>query len=122
MVFYTVFNILSVASRRPIHTHPCLPTISICQRSAVFCPILHYIVSKQLAVFQQNHRRNLGQRLGSRPQSNDLPLSYCIAKAFVCIEVVTIGHCMVLLNQLPDDKILDWSKLKQIAYDISKCI
>ena len=26
------------------------------------------------------------------------------------------------LNQLPDDKILDWFKLKQIAYDILKCI
>ena len=25
-------------------------------------------------------------------------------------------------NSLPDDKILDWSKLKQIADDISKCI
>ena len=25
-------------------------------------------------------------------------------------------------NQLPDDKILDWSKLKQIAGDILKCI
>ena len=26
------------------------------------------------------------------------------------------------LNPLPDDKILDWSKLKQIADDILKCI
>ena len=25
-------------------------------------------------------------------------------------------------NLLPDDKILDWSKLKQIADDILKCI
>ena len=25
-------------------------------------------------------------------------------------------------NPLPDDKILDWSRLKQIADDISKCI
>ena len=25
-------------------------------------------------------------------------------------------------NPLPDDKILDWSKLKQIANDILKCI
>ena len=25
------------------------------------------------------------------------------------------------LNPLPDDKILDWSKLKQIADDILKC-
>ena len=25
------------------------------------------------------------------------------------------------INQLPDDKILDWSKLKQIADDILKC-
>ena len=25
-------------------------------------------------------------------------------------------------NPLPDDKILDWSKLKQIADDILKCI
>ena len=27
-----------------------------------------------------------------------------------------------LLNPLPDDKILDWSKLKQTADDIFKCI
>ena len=26
------------------------------------------------------------------------------------------------LDPLPDNKILDWSKLKQIADDISKCI
>ena len=28
----------------------------------------------------------------------------------------------LLLNQLPDDKILDWFKLKQIADEISKSI
>ena len=28
----------------------------------------------------------------------------------------------VAFNSLPDDKILDWSKLKQIADDILKCI
>ena len=27
-----------------------------------------------------------------------------------------------LFNPLPDDEILDWSKLKQIAVDILKCI
>ena len=27
-----------------------------------------------------------------------------------------------LFNPLPDDKIVDWSKLKQIADDILKCI
>ena len=27
-----------------------------------------------------------------------------------------------IFNLLPDDKILDWSKLKQIADDILKCI
>ena len=26
------------------------------------------------------------------------------------------------INPLPDDKILDWSRLKQIADDILKCI
>ena len=29
---------------------------------------------------------------------------------------------MDMINLLPDDKILDWSKLKQIADDILKCI
>ena len=29
---------------------------------------------------------------------------------------------IVWLNLLPDDKILDWSNLKQIADDILKCI
>ena len=28
----------------------------------------------------------------------------------------------VTINPLPDDKILDWSKLKQIADDILKCL
>ena len=28
----------------------------------------------------------------------------------------------ILFNSLPDNKILDWSKLKQIADDILKCI
>ena len=28
----------------------------------------------------------------------------------------------VLLNLLPDNKILDWSKFRQIAGNISKCI
>ena len=38
------------------------------------------------------------------------------------------GHCNAtlydkgLVNPLPDDKILDWSKLKQTADDILKCI
>ena len=26
------------------------------------------------------------------------------------------------INQLPDEKILDWSKLKEVADDILKCI
>ena len=30
-------------------------------------------------------------------------------------------QCFLLLS-LPDDKILDWSKLKQIADDVLKCI
>ena len=30
--------------------------------------------------------------------------------------------CPLLVNSLPDDKILDWSKLKHIADDILKCI
>ena len=27
-----------------------------------------------------------------------------------------------LINPLPEDKILDWPKLKEIAYNILKCI
>ena len=33
-----------------------------------------------------------------------------------------IGCWDKIFNQLPDDKILDWFKLNQIADDISKCI
>ena len=33
-----------------------------------------------------------------------------------------ISNSMTLFNLLPDDKILDRSKLKQIADDILKCI
>ena len=32
------------------------------------------------------------------------------------------GTVMAAFNSLPDDKILDWSKLKKIADDILKCI
>ena len=32
------------------------------------------------------------------------------------------GVFFSFVNPLPDDKILDWSKLKQIADDILKCI
>ena len=31
-------------------------------------------------------------------------------------------HNMISINSLPDDKILDWSKRKQMADDILKCI
>ena len=34
---------------------------------------------------------------------------------------ISIGF-ILYFNSLPDDKILDWSKLKQIADDILKCI
>ena len=33
-----------------------------------------------------------------------------------------VAICLMLFNPLPDDKILEWSKLKQIADDILKCI
>ena len=34
--------------------------------------------------------------------------------------IILDGHSK--LNRLPDDKILEWSKLKQMADDILKCI
>ena len=34
----------------------------------------------------------------------------------------TIQHIDSRLNLLPDDNILDWSKLKQVADDILQCI
>ena len=43
------------------------------------------------------------------------------------IKAVTVCHynlfkLLTTLNPLPDDKILDWSKIEQIADDILKCI
>ena len=38
-----------------------------------------------------------------------------------CLILMKLGQ-NVCVNPLPDDKILDWSKLKQIAKDILKCI
>ena len=35
---------------------------------------------------------------------------------------MAIFYCILLLSPLPDDKIFDCSKLKQIADDILKCI
>ena len=33
-----------------------------------------------------------------------------------------LWHINLLINPSPDNKILDWSKFKQIADDILKCI
>ena len=40
----------------------------------------------------------------------------------VLIDMTTITRVLLKCNPLPDDKILDWSKLKQIADDIFKYI
>ena len=37
-----------------------------------------------------------------------------------CHQGIIEDYCDI--NPLPDDKILDWSKFKQIADDILKCI
>ena len=46
--------------------------------------------------------------------------------AFITMSVLTYhnssSNIMRLLNPLSDDNTLDWSKLKQIADDILKCI
>ena len=39
-----------------------------------------------------------------------------------CRTVPDEKHLERQINPLPDDKILDWSKLKQIADNILKCI
>ena len=46
---------------------------------------------------------------------------------YMCIQKISLITSndiiiIILINPLPDDKILDWSKLKQIADDILKCI
>ena len=53
----------------------------------------------------------------------------CISSGLkLCLLVYVMGkkHKIYSINEsfnpLPDDKILDWSKLKQIADDILKCI
>ena len=38
------------------------------------------------------------------------------------LALLLFNHVTVTVNPLLDDKILDWSKLKQIADDILKCI
>ena len=44
------------------------------------------------------------------------PFSYIVLKNLIKTLVIE------LVNPLSEDKILDWSKLKQIADDILKCI
>ena len=46
-------------------------------------------------------------------------LSVCVS---VCTKYVFLSKSWQDINQLPNDKILDWSELKQIADDILKCI
>ena len=43
-------------------------------------------------------------------------------KSIEVIANITKCHYRYYVNPLADDKILDWSKLKQIADDILKCI
>ena len=38
------------------------------------------------------------------------------------VVIVNIKNMIPDFNSLPEDRILDWSKLKQIADDILKCI
>ena len=40
----------------------------------------------------------------------------------ICMWKYQIYIILMYLNQFPDDKILDWSKLKEVADDILKCI
>ena len=44
-----------------------------------------------------------------------------------CLQILQVSKSLKFvlsekINSLPDNKILDWSKLKQIANDILKCI
>ena len=54
-------------------------------------------------------------------QSEILPTSNGL-KMLVRIKDMLQDCKKELINLLPDDKILDWSKMKQIADDILKCI
>ena len=40
----------------------------------------------------------------------------------LCGKGLILYQTILGFNPLPDDKILDWSKLKQIADDIWKCV
>ena len=64
-------------------------------------------------------------------QSKEKKCSTSKATSFTCILGLVVYLCCFVIfywkgffgcNSLPDDKILDWSKFKQIADDISKCI
>ena len=41
---------------------------------------------------------------------------------FFTIVVVVVMFGRPTINQLPDDKMLDWFKLKEVADDISRCL
>ena len=48
--------------------------------------------------------------------------SCLVSSSLLQLEKITEAKCYVFESPLPDDKILDWSKLKQIADDILQCI
>ena len=51
------------------------------------------------------------------------PSSHPLVLVFVCVQNTSFWQKAGWgINPLPDDKILDWSKLKQIVDDILKCI
>ena len=51
-----------------------------------------------------------------------LALALTVKNALVSLPVVQFLTLSQTFNPLPDNKILEWSKLKQIADDILKCI
>ena len=82
--------------------------------------------ARSITFFQDSFNRILSQQL-----TYDRSYTIYILQSFVSIQLSFGKHVDNLnypcsgkrwMNALPDDKILDWSKLKEIADDILKCI
>ena len=71
---------------------------------------------KQALVFMCLQYKSFENTLGKREISRNEQF-LLFPQCFLCISAIR-----ACFNPLPDDKILEWSKLKQIADDILKCI
>ena len=82
---------------------------------------LHFLQNK-LSRKCQSSRGDCSSKILSGHKKNQSADSTGRTAFSQCQDAFPANTLLYYINPLPDNKILDWPKLKQIAYDILKCI